>query len=83
MGINLLVLKNLFPSAILNAVEINANAVDVLKKLKICSKIWRDSILNFKKIAEFAFTSGVLIHINPDYLEKLIMFYMKVVQNTY
>ena len=72
MGINLLVLKNLFPNSLFNAVEINSNAVEVLKELKICDKIWHDSILNFKKkkIADFAFTSGVLIHINPDYLEK-------------
>ena len=50
MGINLLVLKNLFPNSLFNAVEINSNAVEVLKELKICDKIWHDSILNFKTL---------------------------------
>ena len=72
MGINLLVLKILFPKALFNAVEINATAIDNLKKLKICDQIWYDSILNFEKenVADLSLNSGVLIHINPDFVEK-------------
>jgi pseudaminic acid biosynthesis-associated methylase len=71
-GVNLLALKNLFPNSLLSAVEINARAVRSLRELKICKNVWHDSILNFKKekIADFSFTSGVLIHINPDHIEK-------------
>ena len=40
--------------------------------MKICDQIWHDSILNFEKenVADLSFTSGVLIHINPDFVEK-------------
>ena len=71
-GVNLLAIKSLFPNALLNGVEVNAKAVSILNKLNICSDLWHDSILNFEKqnIADFSFTSGVLIHINPDYLDK-------------
>ena len=69
-GVNLIAIKNLIPSANVSAVEINKKAIDVLKKLKICKSIWHDSILKFDKqnIADLSFTSGVLIHLNPDYL---------------
>ena len=71
-GVNLIAIKNLIPSANVSAVEINKKAVDVLKNLKICKSIWHDSILKFDKrnIADLSFTSGVLIHINPEYLSK-------------
>ena len=70
IGANLLALKHLIPSANLNAVEINKKAIDILKNLKICNNIWHSSILKFnmKHIADLSFTSGVLIHLNPDYL---------------
>ena len=70
-GVNLIAIKNLIPSANVSAVEINKKAIDVLKKLKICKSIWHDSILKFDKqnIADLSFTSGVLIHLNPDYLD--------------
>jgi len=71
-GVNLIAIKKLMPSANLNAVEINANAVTNIKKLKLCKKVWNESILNFKNKNKFdlAFTSGVLIHINPEYLDR-------------
>ena len=71
-GVNLIAIKKLMPSVNLNAVEINANAVTNIKKLKLCKKVWNESILNFKNKSKFdlAFTSGVLIHINPEYLDR-------------
>ena len=71
-GVNLIAIKKLMPSANLNAVEINAYAVTNIKKLKLCKKVWNESILNFKNKNKFdlAFTSGVLIHINPEYLDR-------------
>ena len=69
-GVNLIALKNLMPSANLNAVELNKKAVDALKNLKICNNIWQDSILKFNRqhIADLSFTSGVLIHLSPNHL---------------
>ena len=69
-GVNLIALKHLMPSANLNAVELNKNAIHVLKNLKICNNIWQDSILKFKRqhIADLSFTSGVLIHLSPEHL---------------
>ena len=71
-GVNLLAIKKLMPEANLNAVEINAKAVTNLKKLKLCKKVWNESLLNFKNKSKFdlSFTSGVLIHINPEYLNR-------------
>ena len=71
-GVNLIAIKKLMPSVNLNAVEINANAVTNIKKLKLCKKVWNESILNFKNKSKFdlALTSGVLIHINPEYLDR-------------
>ena len=72
IGINLLAIKKLFPEATLNAVEINYKAFDILKNSNICKNLWHDSILNFSQqnIVDFSFTSGVLIHIDPEYLHK-------------
>ena len=71
-GVNLLAIRNLIPNSILSGVEVNENALDELKGLNICENLWHDSMLNFNKknIAEMSFTSGVLIHLNPDYLNK-------------
>tara|TARA_B100000963_G_C22559728_1_gene640759 strand:- start:347 stop:964 length:618 start_codon:yes stop_codon:yes gene_type:complete len=71
-GVNLLALKSILSVVELNAVEINSKAVSVLKKLDICNKVIEDSMINFKneKKYDLSFTSGVLIHINPDFLKK-------------
>ena len=71
-GVNLLAIKRLLPNVLLNGVELNKKAFDILNKLKICSELWHESILNFdkKNIVDFSFTSGVLIHINPEYLDR-------------
>ena len=69
-GANLAAIKSLIPKVELSAVEINPKAVKQINKLKICKKVWHDSILKFnsKKFFDLSFTSGVLIHINPEYL---------------
>tara|TARA_Y100001954_G_C15790057_1_gene594585 strand:+ start:44 stop:679 length:636 start_codon:yes stop_codon:yes gene_type:complete len=70
IGTNLLALKKLKPQALLNAVEINKNACEELRSLKICTNVWENSILNDLKLhkVSLTFTCGVLIHINPNYL---------------
>ena len=72
IGANLLAINYLKPQAELNAIDINKKACQQLKNLKICNKIWEESILkkrNFKKV-DLTFTVGVLIHINPFHLAR-------------
>ena len=69
IGLNLRALKRLFPQAQLAAVEINQNAA---KKLKEWGKaeVYQESIFDFmpSRQWDFVFTSGVMIHINPEML---------------
>ncbi|MHB2153624.1 pseudaminic acid biosynthesis-associated methylase [Calditrichota bacterium GD2] len=60
------------PDASFSAVEINKLAYDELKKLEWL-KTYNESILTFNSNEEYdlIFTKGVLIHINPDYLEEV------------
>jgi spore coat polysaccharide biosynthesis protein SpsF len=69
IGSNLIAINQLKPDAEISAVEINAKAVARLKENKI-QKIYHQSILDFNPDynRNFVFTSGVLIHINPDAL---------------
>ena len=69
VGINLDALKILFPHCQLSAVEINADAVQVLRQKKYL-EVFHDSILSFSSSKQWdvVFTSGVLIHLNPEYL---------------
>lgn len=71
IGLNLIALKQLLPDAGLSAIEINNKAVSVLKKLGFI-KVYNQSILDFQidYQRDFVFTKGVLIHINPDWLDK-------------
>lgn len=70
IGINLKAIQRLLPMAELSAVEINALAVEELKKNPKINT-YHTSILDFEvdKKREFVFTRGVLIHINPEELE--------------
>ena len=72
VGMNLRALRQLLPAAELAAVEINATAVGVLQSLGYVEAI-HGSILDFKphRHWDLVFTSGVLIHINPDELPKV------------
>lgn len=69
VGLNLRALQILLPKINLAGVEINKKAAEKCAKLDN-SQIYNDSILEFKsnKKWDLTFTSGVLIHISPDFL---------------
>ncbi|MGD1004222.1 MAG: pseudaminic acid biosynthesis-associated methylase [Methanoregulaceae archaeon] len=69
IGLNLVALRQLLPSADLSAIEINEKAAATLKELGYV-KVYQESILDFVVDfqRDFVFTKGVLIHINPDML---------------
>ncbi|MDR2817260.1 MAG: hypothetical protein LBB04_00840 [Oscillospiraceae bacterium] len=69
VGSNIVALKPLKPSAKFAAVEINKTAFELLSKIEGIEAV-NESILNFKtdEKFDFVFTSGVLIHINPERL---------------
>jgi spore coat polysaccharide biosynthesis protein SpsF len=72
VGMNLRALHQLLPNTKLSAVEINTTAVDVLQQLGYVDAR-HGSILDFATDQQWdlVFTSGVLIHINPDELPKV------------
>lgn len=72
VGINLRAIQKLIPSAKLTGVEINKTAVEVLREVKGIN-VFNESIINFKGEEKYdlVFTSGVLIHIDPQSLEKV------------
>lgn len=70
VGLNLLALNRLRPDLELGGIEINKNAAKAAVDLGIAT-IYNDTILkeiNQLKV-DLTFTIGVLIHINPDYLD--------------
>lgn len=71
VGLNLRALRLLAPNMRLEAVEINAKAVGVLRKIKGL-KVHHRSILDFEpqQSAELSFSKGVLIHIAPEKLAR-------------
>ena len=74
IGENLKAIQLLSPKAKLSAVEINIQAVKELKKwAKNSVKVYAQSILDFKPDhkSDFVFTKGVLIHMNPEKLDKV------------
>jgi pseudaminic acid biosynthesis-associated methylase len=72
-GLNLIAIKQLLPDIQLSAIEINHVAVQELKKINENLEIFHQSILEFKpkKTWNFVLIKGVLIHINPDYLDRV------------
>ncbi|MAM33934.1 MAG: pseudaminic acid biosynthesis-associated methylase [Micavibrio sp.] len=72
IGINLHALHTLLPKANLKALEINPDAVKELRKNDWLKEIQEGSLLekSFPDQADLVLTSGVLIYINPDKLEK-------------
>jgi pseudaminic acid biosynthesis-associated methylase len=70
IGNNLHALHMLLPKAKIKALEINQSAVAELQKLSWINHIYKGSILEerISNAADLSFTSGVLIHINPDSL---------------
>ena len=67
-----MVLKSLIPDLSLNAVEINLSAVQELQKIVPKENIYTGSFTEFtsKKKFDLVISRGVLIHLNPDDLEK-------------
>jgi spore coat polysaccharide biosynthesis protein SpsF len=72
IGLNLHAIKLLIPDVDLAAIEINPKACGELRKIENIT-VYEDSIITFlpPEKYDFVFTSGVLIHINPDELYKV------------
>jgi len=72
IGLNLIALKQLIPSGNFTAIEINETACSELEKFPWINT-FNESILSFESEEKFdlVFSKGVLIHINPDELEKV------------
>ncbi len=70
IGLNLLALNRLRPDLELGGIEINKNAAKAAADLGIAT-IYNDTILKEINLpnVDLTFTIGVLIHINPDYLD--------------
>lgn len=73
IGLNLIAIHQLLPDVELSAVEINGKAVKELKKLEYLREIHHSSVLGFRLERQYdlVFTCGLLIHINPDKIEKV------------
>lgn len=73
VGMNLLALRRLLPEAHIAAVEINAAAAAKLEEDNRADQVFQQSILEFDNAEtyDFVFTKGVLIHINPDFLDQV------------
>ncbi|MBN2144544.1 MAG: pseudaminic acid biosynthesis-associated methylase [Candidatus Aureabacteria bacterium] len=72
IGLNLIAIKTLLPGASITALEINPKAVKELKKIP-CIKVYNESMLEYipDRKWDLVLSKGVLIHQNPDKLEKL------------
>lgn len=72
IGLNLVALKRLQPSLQLSGYEINAEAARQAREFNV-AEITEGSILDKidSEKVDLTFTSGVLIHINPDYLKNV------------
>jgi pseudaminic acid biosynthesis-associated methylase len=72
IGLNLIALKKIVPNIEVSAIEINEKAGKILKTNLPETKLYPQSIFDFKVDykRDFVFTKGVLIHINPDFLPK-------------
>ncbi len=72
IGLNLQALKLLKPNSAVAGVEINSKAAAECRKIKDV-EVFEESILDFQtnKKWDMTFTAGVLIHINPDFLDKV------------
>lgn len=70
IGMNLHAL-NTISNLEISAIEINKTAVNELQKLDFLKKVYNESLLdiNLDKKFDMTFIKGVLIHINPEYLD--------------
>ena len=73
IGLNLRALKFILPQCEIAALEINSKAVKELKRWGGANEVFQDSIIEFqtKKTWDMVLVSGILIHINPDWLPKV------------
>lgn len=71
IGMNLHAVVKLFNEIDISAIEINEEAVTELQKLHFINHIYHESILKFNadRKRDFVFIKGVLIHINPEFLD--------------
>ena len=71
IGMNLRSLKLLYPNILLRGIEINPNAVNILKEIIGENNVKTVSIFNhaFDEMADLTLIKGVLIHINPEMLD--------------
>ncbi len=71
-GTNMTALKQLLPTADLSAIEINRYAAEKLKSIDKLN-VYNLSILDFepKILQDLVLIKGVLIHINPDELQRV------------
>ena len=72
IGLNLIAIKKLCPEVSLSGYEINEKAIEKAKEANVAD-IHRGSILDPINEApvDLTFTSGVLIHINPNFLSNV------------
>ncbi|WP_029032970.1 pseudaminic acid biosynthesis-associated methylase [Salinimicrobium terrae] len=74
VGLNLKAIRTLLPSSSISAIEINSKAIQKLNEIPDV-KVFEGSILNMeaKDLGKYdlTFTAGVLIHINPEELQKV------------
>jgi len=71
IGLNLHAIDTLFNNLEISAIEISGDAVNELKKLEFIKDIYHESILDIEldKKRDFVFIKGVLIHVNPEFLD--------------
>lgn len=84
IGLNLKAMKTLVPGLTCSAIEINHKAAEVLRKDPFLGgevEVFEKSILEYepKKQYDFTLIKGVLIHINPEELERV---YQKLYQSS-
>lgn len=73
IGMNLRAIRALRPDMQLEAIEINAKAVEDLRAWGGANRIHHASVLDFQpeRTWDIALIKGVLIHINPDFLPQV------------
>lgn len=72
IGLNLKAIKEILPNISLSAIEINSDAVNHLEQIGDI-EIYNQSILDYSVDykRDFVLIKGVLIHINPDFLNNV------------
>ena len=85
VGMNIEAIKKLFPDLDFSAVEINKKASKILSNVIPKENIFETSIIDFfsNKKWDLVLIKGVLIHINPDLLEKFMKYLKKLQKSIY